>query len=300
MADDALLRDTAHDLYATPLPEFIAARNERVRTLRKDGHGSVADVVAALKKPSAGADAVNRLIRDDGQLADDIAELGERLRAAQADPVAKELRALDQERRALVVRARSAARELDGALTGATLDHVEQTVWAALVDAQAAAVVLAGVLIRPLSPGGFGEVDTTGASAVRVEAPGEAPRRPRRTSPGKARPPEKDDRAEAARAKEEARRARKEAEAALAEAQDANGRAQDELAAATRSAEEAVQRRDDLEEERDDLRARLTAVEQSLRDAKAEVTGTTSALRDAERKRRAAAADVDRAVDRLR
>ncbi|MET0446887.1 MAG: hypothetical protein ABW004_00720, partial [Aeromicrobium sp.] len=218
MVDDSLLWDTARDLYATPLPEFIAARNERVQALRKDGHDRVAREVAAFRKPSAGAEAVNRLIRDDEQLADDVAELGARLRAAQADPVATQLRALDQERRALVVRARSAARELDDALTTATLDHVEQTVWAALVDAQAAAVVLAGVLVRPLSPGGFGEVDTTDASAVDVEA-AKAPPRPRRargtgtgSGSGSDKITEKADRAEAARAKKEAERVRKEAE----------------------------------------------------------------------------------------
>ncbi|MET0930266.1 MAG: hypothetical protein ABWX74_12140, partial [Aeromicrobium sp.] len=227
MVDDSLLWDTARDLYATPLPEFIAARNERVRALRKDGHDRVAREVAAFRKPSAGAEAVNRLIRDDEQLADDVAELGARLRAAQADPVATQLRALDQERRALVVRARSAARELDDALTAATLDHVEQTVWAALVDAQAAAVVLAGVLVRPLSPGGFGVVDTRDASAVDVEA-AEAPPRPRRArgtgtgSGGNDKSTEKAARAEAARARKEAERVRKEAEAALARAQEAN------------------------------------------------------------------------------
>lgn len=299
MADDSLLWDSARDLYATPLPEFIGARNERARALRADGHDPVARQVAAFKKASAGADAVNRLIRHDDQLVDDIEELGARLRAAQADPVATELRSLDQERRALVVRARSAARRLDGTLTAASLDHVEQTVWAALVDAQAAAAVLAGVLIRPLSPGGFGEVDTTDASAVPVEASQEAPPRPKRAR-NAGKPAEKDDAAEVARAKKEAERARKEAEAALAAAQEVNGRAQDELAAATRSADEAVERRDDLEEERDDLRARLTAVEQSLREAKTQVTETTAALHDAERRRRAAAADVDRAVERLR
>ncbi|MET0766349.1 MAG: hypothetical protein ABWY50_01770, partial [Aeromicrobium sp.] len=207
MADDALLADTARDLYARPLAEFIAARTESVRALRKDGHDAVAAQVTGFKKPSAGADAVNRLVRHDQQLADDIVELGRRLRAAQAEPVAAELRALDQERRALVARARSAAQGLGDSPTEATLQHVEQTVWAALVDEVAAAAVLTGALVRPLSPGGFGEVDTTDASAVPVDATREPIARPRRAAP-------KAHRTKDVRKKDDQEKARKEAEQA--------------------------------------------------------------------------------------
>jgi hypothetical protein len=298
MADDEL-RESAQTLYATALPQFIAARNERVRQLRAAGDDAVARQVAAFKKPSAGADAVNRLVRQDQQLADDIAELGGRLRAAQAAaPVAAELRALDQERRALVNRARDEARRADDGATAATLDHVEQTVWAAVLDARAAAIVLAGVLVRPLSPGGFGEVDTDGASAVPVEAAPDAP--PRRQAGGATKDdPSQGDRAEAARARKLAAQARKEAERALSDAQEAHHTAQRAVKEATREAEEAAQRRTDLEQERDDLRQRLVEVEESLRESASQVTARSAALRDAETQRRRAAAEVDRSVERL-
>jgi hypothetical protein len=302
MADDSLLTDAARDLYGGPVSDFIAARNARVKDLKKDGHGAAATAVAAFKKPSAGADAVNRLIRADGDLADDIADLGRRLRAAQSASEAGELRALDQERRALVVRARSAARELDDSLTAATLDHVEQTVWAAVVDATAAAIVLAGALVRPLSPGGFGEVDTKDASAVAVEAEPEetAPRRrpAKRTSSRPAATPGADA-AEEKRARAAAERARVEAEDAVATAQEASRAAQDAVEAATKDADEARRQRTDLEQERDELRERLAEVEQALRDSKTEITERAAALRDAERHRRSTAAAVDRAVQRL-
>jgi hypothetical protein len=300
MADDEL-QESAQALYASTLPEFIAARNERVRALRAAGHEGLARQVAAFKKPSAGADAVNRLIRRDQQLGDDIAELGSRLRAAQAAaPVAAELRALDQERRALVNRARDEARRSDDGATAATLDHVEQTVWAAVVDAQAAAIVLAGVLVRPLSPGGFGEVDTDGASAVPVAAAHGAvraapPRRRRATSTSTS----VDDRAEARRIAREAERAKKDAEQALGEAQDVHRTAQHAVEKATREADDAVQRRADLEQTRDDLREQLAAVEHALRESAAQITTRSTALRDAEKQRRQAAAEVDRSVERL-
>jgi hypothetical protein len=268
MADDEL-RESAQTLYATALPQFIAARNERVRQLRAAGDDAVARQVAAFKKPSAGADAVNRLVLPD-----------------------------DQERRALVNRARDEARRADDGATAATLDHVEQTVWAAVLDARAAAIVLAGVLVRPLSPGGFGEVDTDGASAVPVEAAPDAP--PRRKEGGATKDdPSQGDRAEAARARKLAAQARKEAERALSDAQEAHHTAQRAVKEATREAEEAAQRRTDLEQERDDLRQRLVEVEESLRESASQVTARSAALRDAETQRRRAAAEVDRSVERL-
>lgn len=301
MVDEELLRSAALDLYAAPPAAFIAARNERGKVLRGDGHSDVAKLVAAFKKPSAGADAVNRLVRQDDELVQAVIELGARLRSAQADPVAGELRALDQERRALVARARAAAERDDDSATAATLDHVEQTVWAAVVDATAAAVVLAGALVRPLSPGGFGEVDVEGASAVPVDAVREEVVRPERSKPRPtaAKKGRSADHAEVERARKEAERARREAEDALAEAQDAARVAQQELETATAAAEQAVERRDDLEEERDDLRSRLTAVEKALRESKGQVSETSAAVRDAEQRRRTTAAAVDRAVQRL-
>ena len=303
MVDDELL-GSAKALYATALPDFIAGRTERVRELRAAGHDDVARRVTAFKKPSAGAHAVNRLIREQPDLADDVAELGGRLRAAQAEgAAAKELRALDQERRALVNRARDVASRADSGATAATLDHVEQTIWAAVLDARAAAIVLAGVLVRPLSPGGFGEVDTDGASAVPVEAAPEPTPSRRRAA---ARTPDDDDQAEDSRAADEreareaeAARVRAEAEQAVSDAQDAHRSAQQAVERATKEADRAVRRRADLEQERDDLRERLAAAEESLRAAKTEITARSAALRDAEKQRRHAAAEVDRSVERL-
>jgi hypothetical protein len=288
MADDALLLRTAQELYALPLAEFTPSRNTRAAELRQAGQADEARVVGAFKKPSAGAHAVNQLIGHDDGLPREIADLGPRLRAAQATADAAGLRELDRERRALVNRARDAARKHLKGATAATLNDVEQTVWAALVDTHAATIVRAGVLVRALSPGGFGEVDTDGASPVPLEAQAEDIPPRRRAKPADPGATQKAD-----------KKAVEEAKAALAVAQDEARAAQQELDEASRSADEAAARHGDLEDERDDLRDRLTAVEKGLREAKADIAESRTALRQAERKRRAASAEVDRAVRRV-
>jgi hypothetical protein len=283
MVEEAVVRESARALYALPAAEFIAARTTRAKELKQAGHLDEAALVGRFKKPSAGAAAVNRLMAHDSQLAEEIAELGSRLRTAQTTADAADLRALDRERRELLTRARDAARASDPQATSATLTDVEQTVWAALVDAQAAGHVLAASLIRALSPGGFGEVDTSGASAIDADPHPDKPTPPRRRT----RTSETQDR----RAQ-----ALRQAQEALALAQEEHRRAQDELEAATRSAAEATRQHDELAAERDELRVRLEEVGEALRAARATAKTTTDGVRDAERRRRLAAAQVDRAL----
>ena len=51
-------------LYGLPLAEFTRARNEAAGELRKAGQRDAADQVKALRKPTAVAAAVNRLVRE--------------------------------------------------------------------------------------------------------------------------------------------------------------------------------------------------------------------------------------------
>jgi hypothetical protein len=53
------------DLYALPLEEFTAARNELARSLKAAGDADEAARVKKLKKPPVSAWAVNQLARDD-------------------------------------------------------------------------------------------------------------------------------------------------------------------------------------------------------------------------------------------
>lgn len=297
MTDDADLWDIARSLYATTPADFVKARNDLARDLKKSGDVQTAQRIAAFKKPSVAADLVNRLARDDGGLADEIADLGARLRAAQVDADAATLRGLDQERRGLVGRsvawARAEAERSGGVATEAMLRDVEQTVWAAIVDAWAAATVRAGVLVRPLSPGGFGQVDVSGASALDVDEPVE-PDRPVRRRPAKREAKPEPSRPSAAEV-----RARQKASEALENAQASAREAQDRLEEAAAQTEAADARRTDLEDKRDRLRAELAELDRQLREAHQEISEGRTALRQAEKQRRTAAAEVDRALRTL-
>lgn len=304
MTGDADAWETARALYALPRADFISARNAEARRLKRSDP-DVAAQVAGLGKPSAAADLVNRWVRSRTDLVTEVRDLGSRLRSAQRRSEASRLRELDQGRRELVNRcvdaARSVAEDAGERATEATLRDVEQTVWAAIVDAGAFAALKAGVLVRPMSPGGFGAVDTSASSALPVEAededlapdpPPAATRRPSGTREAAPRPPTP------TRAQQEARRkARHDLEVATDELQAAEGAADD----ATRIAEEADELVTRLQQERDELRERLTALEQQVRDVARDVKDRQSARRFAERARRAASDRLDRArraVDR--
>lgn len=302
MTDEPQLWEVARSLYASSLPDFVGARNQLVRELKQAGDAQSAKLVSAFKKPSVAADLVNRLVRDAGGPVEDIIELGERLRAAQVEADASTLRSLDQERRALVGRAvvwaRAEVARSGGTATDTMLRDIEQTVWAAIVDARAAATVQAGVLVRPLAPGGFGEVDVTGASALDVDVPAE-PERPVRRRPSKKPSSRPDPEPELARPSAAEQRARREASEALEEAQTSLRKVQHQLEKAAGEVEAADARRAELEDERDRLRAELTEVDRSLREARQEVTAGRAALKEAEKQRRTAAAEVDRALRRV-
>lgn len=298
MVSESPLWDAARAIYAAPLPDFIGVRNEQARELRKNGDTETAQQVAAFKKPSAAADLVNRLVRHEPELTDEIDELGARLRAAQVDADAAALRALDKERRDLVGRcvtaARDHARAAGKAATDATLRDVEQTVWAAIIDARAGATVRAGVLVKTLSAGGFSEVEVDGASALDVEAPPESARPPRKRPAKAAKASKPAETSEAPSAA--ATRARRALERALDTAQAQATKRQDELGRAAQEAETARAEQARLEERRDHLKAELADVERDLRKARKDVTDRRSDLKTAERQRRSAAADVERAL----
>jgi len=56
--------EIADRLYALPLEEFTQARNDAANDLRKAGRRDEAEEIKALRKPTAAAGAVNRLVRE--------------------------------------------------------------------------------------------------------------------------------------------------------------------------------------------------------------------------------------------
>ena len=288
MAGDSLLWDVARSLYAAAPPDFVDARNQQVRELKKSDDDA-ARQVAAFKKPTAAADLVNRVVRNVPDLTDEVVDLGTRLRTAQAD--AATLRDLGRERRELVARWVTAAGEEAArsgkAATAATLRDVEQTVWAAIIDPRAAAIVQAGVLVRALSAGGFSEVDVAGASALDVQVPTQ-------TAPPAHRPAQRPTGPTAAQVE-----ALRRAEVELEEAQDSARTIQRELKQAVKDSETAQAAHAELKEQRERLREELADVERRLAIALRDDADRRAGLKTAERRRRSAAAAVDRALRRV-
>lgn len=152
------------DLYAGPPEEFVARRDELVRSLRKEGDRKAADKVKALRKPTVPAWAVNQLARRERMRLRSLLTAGERLRGAHEEllsggsPEAVQ-RAREDERKAIAELARAAAGLLEQGghpASEATLDRVRDTLHAAAIDEEVGRRVREGRLEKEAEATGFG------------------------------------------------------------------------------------------------------------------------------------------------
>lgn len=150
-------------LYGLPPEEFTQARNEAQRELRKAGEREQADLVKALRKPTAAAGTVNRLVRSHRAEVEAFLEAAARLRDAQVAGKGDLAAAARAERVALA--------ELV-ALGG---EPVRPTLEAAAVDDEIAADLLAARLVTEPEPAGFGTLlahaDPAAAKAASAKQP---------------------------------------------------------------------------------------------------------------------------------
>lgn len=289
-AQPADVEAAADRLYALPPDQFTRARDELATAARDADDRGLAAQIKALRRPTLAAWAVNLLARDGGAALETLLELGEQLRAAQADLAGDRIKELSGRRPALtrkvLDRARQLTAEHDERVTPQAADEIEATMQAALADQQAARAVASGRLTRALSYAGLGEVDITAATATPLTA------RPEPAKRGKpARSPQKD---EKKRGKEPAPapdRGADQRRQAQAEADDAAQQAE----RSRRLVDEARQR------ERAALE-RLEHLQQELQAAREEATQATRSAAGAQRQHdrddRAAAA-ARRRLDRL-
>jgi hypothetical protein len=193
------LDEAADRLYMLPPAEFTAAREAAARAAKDAGDVRLSRDIAKLRKPTVSAWAVNRAAREHPEELAELLDVGERLRAAWQEQDAGALAELTQRRGAVTGRLSRLIRQA-GDLSAAAAAEVDQTLDAAVVDADAAAQVRRGHLAKPLSYSGF--------------APAPIPRE----RPAGRRKPTPEDEAAQARAREEAaaRRARERAEAEAA------------------------------------------------------------------------------------
>jgi hypothetical protein len=284
MPADPLI-DIARELYDLPPARFTAERNARARAVKGEDP-ALAKRISELRRATAPAWIVGQLVRHRADRLGQVLALGAELREAQQDLDASALAQLTRDRRALTAalarEGASLAEAHDVRATGAVLDEVAQTLQAAMADADAAAAVMSGRLVRALEVVGFDPVDLQ--DAVAGPAPDGAP------EPAKAAAPA-DELA--------ARRARREAQKAVREAEVAEERAQRGLAEARRRRDQAEKRRRQLAARREDLQTELATVEGELEDAETALSEADAGSRDAESAHDTAAEALAAARDRL-
>jgi hypothetical protein len=231
------------DLYGLALDRFIPARTELARELRADKRRDEAAAVAALRKPSVAAWAVNQLVRSQGAAVQELYAAGDALRDAQANLLAgsgdgRALRAANERERAAVDTLVAAARGLldsDGhELSPAVIERVDETLHAAALDEEAREQVRSGRLERELRHVGLGLGESVFAPAA---PPAAKPAKPAK-APAKRRKP---DTAEGETKQQRAQRARAAREQAEAEKQ--REREREAARKAARSAETTARRR---------------------------------------------------------
>lgn len=131
-------------LYELPPEEFTRKRNQAERELRKAGEREQAERVKGLRKPTAAAGAVNRLVRSRRVQVEAFLEAAARLRDAQV---------AGKGDLAAAARAERAALDELVALGG---EAVRATLQAAAVDDEIAHDLLEARLVREPEPAGFG------------------------------------------------------------------------------------------------------------------------------------------------
>lgn len=207
------------DLYGLPLDEFIPARTELEKRLRKEGDRERAAAVKKLPKPSAAAWGVNQASRSQPQARRELLDASAELRDVQerliaGDAGAAELEAVAARQRAAIDTLVDAASGLltgDGKSLGdAILARVRETFAAVAADEELAELVEAGTVDRERRPAGLG-------FPFAAAAPSAAPRGRGSTTAQRTKPepePRKESAKERKRREKEAERRERELEAA--------------------------------------------------------------------------------------
>jgi hypothetical protein len=262
------------DLYGLPLDQFVPERNALAREIRKAGERERADEVAALKKPSVAAWAVNQLVRTQRKAITALLDAGDALRSAQDDVLAG--RGDAQSLRAAVDGERKAVEALTDAVRGllssegeelsdTMVERVSDTLHAAALDDDAREQVTGGHLERELRHVGLGGLGALG---------GGPPAPPRRAATKKKAGSGR----ETKRAVEHERELRDQAKKRDEARKDARATERE----ARRRAERAERAAQVAHERRDSAAAVLRDAEEQLEEAQAALAEAQAQLRDAE------------------
>jgi hypothetical protein len=288
------LNSVADELYALPPQDFTEVRNTRAKAAKSAGDKKLATDIAALRRPSTSAWAVNLLARERADLVEQLLELADALRTAQETLSGPELRALSTQRHRVIASVVGEARKLAAAQGAKVSDAVgrelEATFDAALADPQAAEAVSSGRLSTALSYAGLGAVpDEAGAAKPAVASP---PATPKPKAGGTRERDAKRKREEVERERAEARRA---AQQAVRDAERDVQTAEAERDSAVNSHQQAESARDAAQQRVADLTAQLELAQADLSAASAEVRERKRATQRAEHKAEEAHRRAERA-----
>jgi hypothetical protein len=266
----------ADRLYALDPADFTGTRNELAGAATRSGKDELARQIAALRKPSTAAWAVNLLLRRRRPDLQRLLALADRLRDGGTGPDGQGPREINQMAGRLVTAmvrlAGDLAAEQGHPLSPALTDQVRGTLRAAMANRSAAAAVLSGHLVAALEPaqltglgGGDGEDDGVIDSAVAVPlAVTSLAGHSRQRAEGQ------DTELAAARA------------AARDAARDAERRADE----AAHRAEQAERDASEARDERDDLAAMVQRTRRALQEQEDRLATAGDRLTDAERSHR--------------
>ena len=268
MPGDDALTEAIDELYSADPDDFVKRRGALASQARQDGDPKTATAITALRRPTKAAWLINRLVREDRDVAAGLAELAKKLRDAQRTLDGTQLRELTQQRRKLIDRAIRQAFKLSGQAESAAAlrQEVASTLEAALADPDVAeparhrhARPLRGVerLRR------FGTDPERGAAASRPPNR-RAPRKRSGATKTSGKAPAAAKRAEPTEVSGAKRRQER-----LAQAEQALAAATDEVDAATAAEREQDDKVGQLVEQLADARRRLDEARLTTRQAKA-------------------------------
>jgi hypothetical protein len=166
-------------LFALPLDEFTAARNEAVKRLKSAGDDEAAERVAALTKPSVPVWTINQLARQDKSAMRALLDAAAKLRKAQERALAggdsEALRAAQaQERdalRDLTERAGTILEEAGRPASRAVIERIRGTLGAAALAEPTRAALKAGRLTDEVEMSGFDALAGIAPSPLRRGEP---------------------------------------------------------------------------------------------------------------------------------
>jgi hypothetical protein len=284
-------------LYGVPLDEFVRQRDELAKRLRREGERESAEEVKRLRKPSAGAWALNQAVRRRRKETDALLAAGERLREAHealltgGDPAA--LRDAMQEERELAAGLADCAEAIaseTGKSGPALRERARSTLHAATVDDEAREELTKGRFVREREAVGLGPFGAGAAPAV-----GGRPKRDRSATGRKAGAGR--DRSGGGRAKAGSDRSAAAREEAAREREEAAAREREEQLA---EAEEALDEASASLEEAEELHSEASARLQEAREAVGAAEDAEREARAVARERRRELGKRERELERLR